>query len=305
MVDQLKVQGINSRGFGIIPKLVMQDRELHATAKAIYAYFCSYAGAGDVCFPTRSKICYDLNISNDTFSKHLKNLVRCEYVKVDQIKENGRFSHNVYTLCSTKLPCPKNSDTENFGHGKSDTINNSIKNNSIYKNNNEKEKEINKEKESEKSNDHFLQNDRVTSKVIKEKKSENSFKAKGNKKTPRVTEEQIKKEFQEVWNLYPRKQGKKAAYASFTRARKNNTSFETIKKGIVSYCEYIANKKISQEFIKQGSTFFNQNAWEDEWNTEETRNSYQAISVLDYEEMTPEEQKERDREELRQFLLDD
>lgn len=136
MADKIKIQGINSAGFGIIPKLVMQDRELHVTAKALYAYFRSFAGAGDACFPSRSKICYDLNISIETFCKYLKNLVRCGYVKVDQIKENGRFSHNVYTLSDTKLPCTEIPDTENSVYGNIDTKNNSLKNNSIIKKNN-------------------------------------------------------------------------------------------------------------------------------------------------------------------------
>ena len=135
MSDKLIGFKINRAGFGIIPKLVMQDRNLHIAAKSIYAYFCSYAGAGDTCFPTRSKICYDLNISNDTFSKHLKSLLLAGYVQVEQIKEHGKFANNVYTLMDTILPCPKNSDTENFGHEKLDTKINSIKNNSIYKNN--------------------------------------------------------------------------------------------------------------------------------------------------------------------------
>lgn len=133
--DLIKGFDINSLGYGMIPKLVMQDRNLHAMAKAIYAYFCSYTGSGDTCFPTRSKICYDLNISPDTFSKHLKNLVSAGYVKVEQIKKNGRFSRNLYTLNDTILPCPKISDTENSVHGKSDTKNNSIKNNKENKNN--------------------------------------------------------------------------------------------------------------------------------------------------------------------------
>lgn len=113
MEDQLKVQGINSKGFGTIPKLLTQDRNICIGAKGLYAYFCSYAGAGDACFPTREKICYDLNISKDTLGKYLKNLVRRGYIEVEQIKENGKFSHNVYTLCSTISPCPKISDTEN------------------------------------------------------------------------------------------------------------------------------------------------------------------------------------------------
>ena len=43
--DILQVEGINSKGFGIVPKLLMQDERLSIYSKAIYCYFCSYAGS--------------------------------------------------------------------------------------------------------------------------------------------------------------------------------------------------------------------------------------------------------------------
>ena len=143
MNDKLICEGINSKGYGIIPKLIMQDRTIHATAKCIYAYFCSFAGAGALCFPTRSKICYDLCISIDTYGKYLRQLIEHGYIKCEQFKENGRFSHNVYTLCSTISPCPKISDTEDIVYDNLDTNNNNIKNNNINKSNNEKNININ------------------------------------------------------------------------------------------------------------------------------------------------------------------
>lgn len=149
--DLIKGFSINSAGYGIIPKLVMIDRDLHVTAKAIYAYFCSYTGAGDTCFPSRKKICYDLNIAFETFSKHLKTLITSGYIKVEQIKENGKFSHNLYTLCDSILPCTEKTDTENSVFGKLDTINNIYKNNSNNKNNSISiKKEIYKERNGEK-----------------------------------------------------------------------------------------------------------------------------------------------------------
>lgn len=153
MNDKLICEGINSKGYGIIPKLIMQDRTIHATAKCIYAYFCSFAGAGALCFPTRSKICYDLCISIDTFGKYLRQLIEHGYIKCEQIKENGRFSHNVYTLCSTISPCPKISDTENTVYDNLDTNNNNIKSNNINKSNSLSEKE--NEKQPKKENKKF------------------------------------------------------------------------------------------------------------------------------------------------------
>lgn len=144
MEDKIIGFKINSKGYGIVPKLLTQDRNICIGAKGLYSYFCSFTGGGDTCFPSRSKICFDLCISVDTFTRYLKQLVEHGYIKVEQVKENGRFSHNVYTLCDTISPCTKISDTENTVYeisvyGKSDTNNNNINNNNI--NNKERKKE--------------------------------------------------------------------------------------------------------------------------------------------------------------------
>lgn len=138
--DIIKGIQVNSAGFGTISKLAMQDKRLHIAAKAIYAYFNSYAGGGDTCFPSRKKICFDLGISNDTLSKYLRQLTECGYITVEQIKEGGRFSHNIYTLNGTISPCPKISDTENVGNGKMDTNINSSNININSNNNRMKER---------------------------------------------------------------------------------------------------------------------------------------------------------------------
>lgn len=137
--DVLKGVPINSRGFGTISKLVMQDRNLHITAKALYAYLNSYSGSGDVCFPSVKKICYDLNISRDTLNKYLNQLMDFGYIVKEQVREQGKFSHNTYVICSQVTPKPKTTVAENIGDGiigtdnivadKSDTKINSIKSN--------------------------------------------------------------------------------------------------------------------------------------------------------------------------------
>ena len=155
--DVLKGIQINSAGFGTISKLAMQDRRLNIAAKAVYAYFNSFAGSGDSCFPSRAKICYDLGISNNSLSKYIKQLVECGYIEVEQIKVSGRFSHNLYTLNATidiesdspqhKKQYTKIFDTENLGDENLHTNNNSINNNNISKNNNtiiEKRKQASK-----------------------------------------------------------------------------------------------------------------------------------------------------------------
>jgi len=91
LVDIFKVDGVKARGFGIIPKIAMQDPRLSLTAKAIYAYFCSFAGAGSQAFPGVKKICFDLGFTNDTFLKYRKLLEECGYIKVEKLREKGNL----------------------------------------------------------------------------------------------------------------------------------------------------------------------------------------------------------------------
>lgn len=135
--DVLQVEGINSKGFGTIPKLVMQDRRLTIQAKAIYAYFCSYAGAGRTAFPSRSKILYDLDIGKKAYYRHFNLLKKHGYIKCHQERSNGRFIKNIYVLSvEVSLPCTpfehtQKGDAPKAYTPKEDNNNNSLKNNSI------------------------------------------------------------------------------------------------------------------------------------------------------------------------------
>lgn len=140
MDDKIVGFKINSQGFGTIPKLVMQDRSLSLGAKAVYAYFCSFTGAGDSCFPSRERICHDLGLNKDTFTKYRNELVTRGYIKIEQIKDGVKFSHNVYTLCDVVPSCPVFSDTKISDPKVSDpkepdTINNNLNINNIKSNN--------------------------------------------------------------------------------------------------------------------------------------------------------------------------
>lgn len=71
-------------------------------------------------------------------------------------------------------------------------------------------------------------------------------------------------EFAELWKLYPNKKGKKNALKYYIRARKNGTTYEQVEAGIMAYIEYIRKTK-AQMYIKHGSTFFNEEGWDDDW----------------------------------------
>ena len=124
------MDGVMSKGYGTIPKLVMQHENLSIEAKAIYAYLASFAGAGDTAYPSVSIMCKHLGISKDRFYRHRKALLDNDFIRITQHQNEGGWSNNLYTVVS--MPQPQNKDTQN-----KDTINNSSINNSI--NNNSKE----------------------------------------------------------------------------------------------------------------------------------------------------------------------
>ena len=82
---------------------------------------------------------------------------------------------------------------------------------------------------------------------------------------PAQPSDSVSEEFETLWKLYPRKEGKKAAFASYQRAKKKGILFDDVKAGILNYLDYIKIKKIETRFIKQGSTWFNGEHWNDEY----------------------------------------
>ena len=69
--------------------------------------------------------------------------------------------------------------------------------------------------------------------------------------------------FERIWKEYPRKEGHKEAKAAFERAVKHGAKIEDIEKGVLNYKEHILKNKIEKQYIKQGSTYFRQEAWND------------------------------------------
>lgn len=90
-------------------------------------------------------------------------------------------------------------------------------------------------------------------------------------------------EFERLWEMYPKKQGKKQALAAYLRARRDGTTFEQVERGIESYVRHIARSKTENKFIKMGSTYFNQNSWNDEWedDTHTSTKSREEMEILE------------------------
>lgn len=90
----------------------------------------------------------------------------------------------------------------------------------------------------------------------------------------------LQKEFEELWKLYPKKVGKKKSFDYYVRARKKGNDFETIKLGIEKYVNFIEKSKTSIQYVKDGSTWFNQECWNDERKIEKVKTHEQEIEEM-------------------------
>lgn len=102
--DVLRHEGILAKGYGLLPKYAMLDRDLSLTGKTIYAFLCSLAGNGETAYPSVETIKSYLGIGESAYSARLKELLDAGYILREKRREaNARFAHNLYTIAR----CPK------------------------------------------------------------------------------------------------------------------------------------------------------------------------------------------------------
>ena len=81
----------------------------------------------------------------------------------------------------------------------------------------------------------------------------------------RIQKSECDQMFETIWKLYPKKSGKANAKKDFDKAIKSGIDPELIKSKLEEYLKQIKAKQTPQQFIKQGSTWFHQSGWEDEY----------------------------------------
>ena len=86
------------------------------------------------------------------------------------------------------------------------------------------------------------------------------------------------REFERVWYLYPRKEGRKKALEAYVRARKKGTGAEEIESGVRRYLDHIRAERTEKKYVMQGSTYFSGQRWTDKY--EEQREEYGELYDL-------------------------
>lgn len=219
----------------------------------------------------------DWNFYVDEVAKHSKDKVDAlqtglaelesyGYLKRTMTKNKGRFNGMSWELSDTGILTVnrKNRPTENTVDGKLRPTENPV----LQNKNNTKEKLITKQKDNKSS------------------------------------EKEIQEDFEKLWKLYPNKKGKKNAFAAYKRAVKKGVTNKEIQDGIVKYKKQIEVQGTEPRFIAQGSTWFNQERWNDEYDTKSVpvrRNSYGAPYV---EEKVPDWNKQVQKSSKKQDASD-
>lgn len=100
------------------------------------------------------------------------------------------------------------------------------------------------------------------------------------------SESALVSEFEQIWKTYPRKEGKTNALKAYIKARtdkKDPVSMEDVQNGLQAYIEYIKAEGTPTQYIKHGSTWFNQRCWNDEYNSSKATQEYHTPTEADYD----------------------
>ena len=100
-----------------------------------------------------------------------------------------------------------------------------------------------------------------------------------NKSSNNNVQKQLEGDFEKLWKLYPKKSGKPKAFSAYKRAIKKGVTNKEIQTGIVKYLTQIKVQGTTKEYIKNGSTWFNQECWNDEYNLGQEKSPVNSKTV--------------------------
>ena len=127
-------------GYGYSPKKITRDASLSIEAKAIYAYLASFADEEGKAYPGIELICHELNISENRFHKHKKQLIDHGYISVYRERKESGWGNNIYCLSGYSVTRQnvgirnegiQNVGIQNVAIGNEGTINTSLINTSL------------------------------------------------------------------------------------------------------------------------------------------------------------------------------
>jgi hypothetical protein len=232
-------------GFTQISNILIEDSRLSWKAKGILMYLMSRPDNWKVNKTDLQKKAVE---GRDSVQSGLDELKELGYLHIYQKNnENGQFNYIWEYDDEPFTPdILKNHTTENPQNSGDNMQNTHVRENRIREN---------RQRDSSILNNTVFNNTVLNNTEYKEIKTNMS-----------VSPKKLEEEFELLWKMYPRKIGKKKAFDSFKKARKvKKVPYETIENGLYRYLKYIEQQELEETFIQHGSTFFNQEKWQDEF----------------------------------------
>ena len=270
--------------YAIIPADVRYDKELTPNAKLLYGEITALCGKDGRCWAENRYFADLYGVSKTSISKWIKALsdkgyISCELVYKKCTKEiERRYIRIVSYPIEEKLSTPIEEKLK-----ENNTRENNIKR--IYIS---EFSELPQEKQSVEKQG--VENQCVEILSVENPTQLNTNKSNTNKSnTKELNKENYISEFLELWTLYPNKKGKEKALSAYIKARESGTEKETVEKGIKDYAKECELKGREKDYIKYGSTWFNQHGWEDEYDLTPARKispAKQAYSRKDDTDLT-------------------
>ena len=218
--------------YAIIPAHVRYDETLTPNAKLLYGEVTALCNERGYCWASNSYFADLYNVSNVSISKWINQLVKQGYLTSEmQYKEGSKEILHRY-LRIVNDPIKEKFNTPQT------KVNAPIK--EKFKDNNTINNTIN-----------------------------NTYNTK--QKSNKLPEKDLKSDFDSIWKEYPNKKGKAKAFTSYKKAIKEGIDNQTIINGISAYKKEIEIKRTEPEYVAHGSTWFSQQRWEDDYQTNQSK----------------------------------
>jgi DNA-binding PadR family transcriptional regulator len=223
----------NPNYYAIIPANVRYDKDLSPNAKLLYGEITALSNAEGFCWANNAYFSGLYDVTKRSIQSWLSQLEAKGFIRVSLDSEGPNDSiRKIYIISPHEEKCTPPRKNLHGGHEENFTPpheENFTHNNTSINNTNNNTK---------------------------------------NKKNNSSNSPQIESEFEQLWKIYPRKMGKKKAFDSFKKARKvKKIPYETIENGLYRYIRYLEQQETDESFIMHGSTWFNQEKWQDEYIT--------------------------------------
>lgn len=109
---EIEAGSIYVDGFGMVASLIMRDKRISTTAKALYSYLMTFSNKTGEAWPTTNRILEEMNLSKPSFYKYRDELRNHGYIDWTTFGRKAGGRRTVYTVKMFVKPRPREEDSK-------------------------------------------------------------------------------------------------------------------------------------------------------------------------------------------------